>query len=93
MILFLVFLINSTETGGSGYEKAERKEKSEKERKARLKSIKKKHERPPKLNIISVDEDYIVECSFETYKGERVQFQFSVDNDNPDDIVEGLVCE
>ncbi|XP_033647165.1 serine/threonine-protein kinase WNK-like isoform X2 [Asterias rubens] len=84
---------DNTETGGSGYEKAERKEKSEKERKARLKSIKKKHERPPKLNIISVDEDYIVECSFETYKGERVQFQFSVDNDNPDDIVEGLLTK
>ena len=93
---YILFFESSTEPGGSGYEKAEKKEKSEKEKKARLKSIKKKHERPPKLNIISVDEDYIVECSFETHKGERVQFKFSVDNDNPDDIVENLVgryCE
>lgn len=73
-------------TGGGG-EKSRKRDKS--------KTKRKKSDRPmPHLSIISIDEDGgLMECQLETSKQSAVSFRFSRDNDQPDEIADGLVSQ
>jgi len=33
-----------------------------------------------------------VECSFDTYKNNRIIFKFGLDEDEPDEVAENMVC-
>lgn len=46
----------------------------------------------PRLTIIGVDKDGgLIECQLEMSKQSAVSFQFSQDNDQPDEIADSLV--
>ena len=34
----------------------------------------------------------MVECSFDTYKNNRIIFKFGLDEDEPDEVAENMVC-
>ena len=52
---------------------------------------KKKKGKLPKLTLLCVRDDSVTECSFDTFTGNRITFQFGIKEDAPEDIAEKMV--
>lgn len=53
---------------------------------------KKKKKGKPKLTLLCVRDDSVAECSFDTFTGNRITFQFGIKEDAPEDIAQKMVC-
>ena len=54
-----------------------------------------KKERLPRIQLKKIEgsaEGPVVECSFDTYKNNRIIFKFGLDEDEPDEVAENMVC-
>ena len=66
---------------------------AEKKDKTGAKSTKK--ERLPRIQLKRIEgspEGPVAECSFDTYKNNRIIFKFGLDEDEPDEVAANMVC-
>ena len=49
-----------------------------------------KKDRLPRIQLIGKEDD-IVECVFDTYRNERIQFKFGILDDEPPDVADNMV--
>lgn len=53
-----------------------------------------KKERLPRIQLKRIEgspEGPVVECSFDTYKNNRITFKFGIDDDEPDEVSANMV--
>ena len=65
---------------------------AEKKDKTGTKPVKK--ERLPRIQLKRIEgppEEPVVECSFDTYKNNRITFKFGIDDDEPDEVAANMV--